>query len=162
MIRLESLSKSFPGGDLFNNVNILLKRGMRSGLVGPNGSGKTTLLRIMLGKESPDSGNVQVEKSITIGYLAQDIVVGSNRSILEEVLAAFPEVRELEGEIIKLSESLSKDHDNIDLVNQLGDAQNRFEALGGWTLEEKAKKILSGLGFSDAKFTEPMDIFSGG
>ena len=162
MIRLESLSKSFPDGDLFNNVNILLKRGMRAGLVGPNGSGKTTLLRIMLGKESPDSGNVQVEKSITIGYLAQDIVVGSNRSILEEVLAAFPEVRELEGEIIKLSESLSKDHDNIDLVNQLGDAQNRFEALGGWTLEEKAKKILSGLGFSDAKFTEPMDIFSGG
>ena len=162
MIRLESLSKSFPDGDLFNNVNILLKRGMRAGLVGPNGSGKTTLLRIMLGKESPDSGNVQVEKSITIGYLAQDIVVGSNRSILEEVLAAFPEVRKLEGEIIKLSESLSKDHDNIDLVNQLGDAQNRFEALGGWTLEEKAKKILGGLGFSDAKFTEPMDIFSGG
>ena len=162
MIRLESLSKSFPDGDLFNNVNILLKRGMRAGLVGPNGSGKTTLLRIMLGKESPDSGNVQVEKSITIGYLAQDIVVGSNRSILEEVLADFPEVRKLEGEIIKLSESLSKDHENIDLVNQLGDAQNRFEALGGWTLEEKAKKILSGLGFPDAKFTEPMDIFSGG
>ena len=162
MIRLESLSKSFPDGDLFNNVNILLKRGMRAGLVGPNGSGKTTLLRIMLGKESPDSGNVQVEKSITIGYLAQDIVVGSNRSILEEVLATFPEVRKLEGQIIKLSKSLSKDHENIDLVNQLGDAQNRFEALGGWTLEEKAKKILSGLGFSDAKFTEPMDIFSGG
>ena len=162
MIRLESLSKSFPGGDLFNNVNILLKRGMRAGLVGPNGSGKTTLLRIMLGKESPDSGNVQVEKSITIGYLAQDIVVGSNRSILEEVLATFPEVRKLEGEIIKLSESLSKDHENIDLVNQLGDAQNRFEALGAWRLEEKAKKILSGLGFPDAKFTEPMDNFSGG
>ena len=93
MIRLESLSKSFPDGALFNNVNILLKRGMRAGLVGPNGSGKTTLLRIMLKKESPDSGNVQMEKSTTIGYLAQDIVVGSNRSILEEVLADFPEVR---------------------------------------------------------------------
>jgi len=162
MIRLENLSKVFPDGDLFNNVNIFLKRGMRAGLVGPNGAGKTTLLRIMLGKETPDSGNVQKDKSITIGYLAQDIVAGSGRSILEEVLAAYPEVRELEGKIIKLSEALSKNHENIDLGNQLGEAQNRFEALGGWTLEEKAKKILSGLGFSDDKLREPMDVFSGG
>jgi len=162
MIRLENLSKSFPDGDLFNHVNIFLKRGMRAGLVGPNGSGKTTLLRIMLGKDSPDSGNVQVEKSITIGYLAQDIVVGSTRSILEEVLAAYPEVGELEGKILALSDAISKDHENMEWVNQLGEAQNRFEALGGWSLEEKAKKILSGLGFADEKFTEPMEVFSGG
>ena len=162
MIRLESLSKSFPDGDLFNNVNIFLKRGMRAGLVGPNGCGKTTLLRIMLGKDSADSGNVQIEKSITIGYLAQDIVVGSERSILQEVLAAYPEVGELEGKILKLSEAISNDPGNLDWVEQLGDAQNRFEALGGWNLEEKAKKILSGLGFADDKFTEPMDVFSGG
>jgi len=162
MIRLESLSKSFPDGDLFNNVNIFLKRGMRAGLVGPNGSGKTTLLRIMLGQETPDSGNVQKDKAITIGYLAQDIVVGSERSILEEVLAGYPEVTDLEGQILTLSEAISKDHENLELVNQLGEVQNRFEALGGWTLEEKAKKILSGLGFSEEKFTEPMDVFSGG
>ena len=162
MIRLENLSKSFPDGDLFNNVNISIKRGMRIGLVGPNGSGKTTLLRIMLGKDSPDSGNVQVDKSTTIGYLAQDIVAGTGRTILEEVLVAFPEVRELEGQILALSEAIPIDHENMDLVNKLGDAQHRFEALGGWNLEDKAKKILSGLGFSDEKFTEPMDVFSGG
>ena len=135
---------------------------MRAGLVGPNGSGKTTLLRIMLGKDSPDSGNVQVDKSTTIGYLAQDIVAGTGRSILEEVLAAYPEVRDLEGKILALSEAISNDHNNMKLVNQLGEAQNRFEALGGWNLEDKAKKILSGLGFADEKFTEPMDVFSGG
>ena len=147
MIRLENLSKSFPDGDLFNNVNISIKRGMRIGLVGPNGSGKTTLLRIMMGKESPDSGNVQVDRSTTIGYLAQDIVAGTGRSILEEVLVAYPEVRELEGQILTLSEAISKDHSNMDLVNKLGDAQHRFEALGGWNLEDRAKNILSGLGF---------------
>ena len=162
MIRLENLSKSFPDGDLFNNVNISIKHGMRIGLVGPNGSGKTTLLRIMLGKESPDSGNVQVDKSTTIGYLAQDIVAGTGRTILEEVLVAYPEVRELEGKILALSEAISKDLGNLNLVNELGDVQHRFEALGGWNLEDKAKKILSGLGFSDDKFTEPMDVFSGG
>ena len=135
---------------------------MRAGLVGPNGSGKTTLLRIMLGRDSPDSGNVQVDKSTTIGYLAQDIVAGTGRTILEEVLAAYPEVRDLEGKILALSEAISNDHNNMELVNQLGEAQNRFEALGGWNLEDKAKKILSGLGFADEKFTEPMDVFSGG
>jgi len=89
MIRIENLSKSFPDGDLFNNVNIFIKSRMRLGLVGPNGSGKTTLLRIMLGKETPDAGNIQLDKSTTIGYLAQDIIVGNDQSILEEVLNAF-------------------------------------------------------------------------
>ena len=162
MIRLESLSKSYPDGELFSNVNIFLKRGMCAGLVGPNGSGKTTLLRIMLGKETPDSGGVQKDKAITIGYLAQDIVAGSDQSILEEVLAAYPEVREIEGKMLSLSHAIATDPENLALVNELGEAQNRFEALGGWTLEEKAKKILGGLGFSDEKFTEPMDAFSGG
>lgn len=162
MIRLENISKSFPDGDLFNHVNIFIKRGMRIGLVGPNGSGKTTLLRIMLGKESPDSGSIQVDKSITIGYLAQDIVAGTGRSILEEVLNTYPEVRDLEGKILTLSEAISKDHNNMELINKLGEAQHRFESLGGWNLEDKAKKILSGLGFSDEKFTQPMDVFSGG
>jgi len=120
------------------------------------------LLRIMLGKESPDSGSLQVDKSITIGYLAQDIVAGTGRSILEEVLNTYPEVRDLEGKILSLSEAISKDHNNMELINKLGDAQHRFESLGGWNLEDKAKKILSGLGFSDEKFTQPMDVFSGG
>tara|TARA_A100001011_G_scaffold295609_1_gene307974 strand:+ start:827 stop:2701 length:1875 start_codon:yes stop_codon:yes gene_type:complete len=162
MIRLKNISKSFPDGDLFNNVNIFIKRGMRIGLVGSNGSGKTTLLRIMLGKESPDSGDVQVDKSITIGHLSQDIVAGTERSILEEVLNTYPEISDLEGKILSLSDAISKDHNNMELINKLGDAQHRFESLGGWNLEDKAKKILSGLGFSDEQFTQPMDVFSGG
>ena len=140
MINLESLSKTFPDGDLFTNVNLTIKHGMRAGLVGPNGSGKTTLLRIMLKQESHDSGNVQVEKSITIGYLAQDIVVGSNHSILEEVLAAYPEVQALEKQLMVLSHKITVNPENETLVNQLGTIQHRFEALGGWTLDEKAKK----------------------
>lgn len=162
MIRLENLSKSFPNGDLFSDVNIYIKSGMRAGLVGPNGSGKTTLLRIILGEESPDSGNIQIGKNVTIGYLAQEIVPGSRRSILEEVLSKFPEVRELEGKMLSLSHDIANDPENQALANQLGDTQNRFEALEGWSLEEKAKKILGGLGFTDRQFTETMDVFSGG
>ncbi len=162
MINLENLSKTFPDGDLFTNVTLTIKQGMRAGLVGPNGSGKTTLLRIMLQNESPDSGNVQVEKSIAIGYLAQDIVSGSNHSILEEVLAAYPEVQNLERKLLALSNEIASDPENMVLIERLGTIQNRFEALGGWTLEDKAKKILSGLRFKEEQFGDPMDIFSGG
>ena len=162
MIRLENLSKSFPNGDLFSDVNIYIKSGMRAGLVGPNGSGKTTLLRIILREEFPDSGNIQIGKNVTIGYLAQEIVPGSRRSILEEVLSKFPEVRELEGKMLSLSHDIANDPENQALANQLGDTQNRFEALEGWSLEKKAKKILGGLGFTDRQFTDTMDVFSGG
>ena len=84
MIQLENISKSYPDGTLFSNVNISLQRGVRAGLVGQNGSGKTTLLKMMLGKESTDSGNIKKEKNITIGYLEQEIIAGSGKSILEE------------------------------------------------------------------------------
>lgn len=162
MIRLESLSKSFPDGDLFNNVNIFIKSRMRLGLVGPNGSGKTTLLRIMLGKEIPDTGSVQLDKSTTIGYLAQDIIVSSDQSILEEVLTAYPKLGEIESKMHELSDAIAKDEKNIHLVNELGEVQNHFEALGGWTIEKKAKKILYGLGFADKQLNQPMHILSGG
>ena len=162
MIRLESLSKSFPDGDLFNNVNIFIKSRMRLGLVGPNGSGKTTLLRIMLGKEIPDTGSVQLDKSTTIGYLAQDIIVGTDQSILEEVLTAYPKLAEVESKMHELSDAIAKDEKNIHLVNELGEVQNHFEALGGWTIEKKAKKILYGLGFADKQLNQPMHILSGG
>ena len=75
MIRLDSIKKSYPNGELFSNVNISIKRGMRVGLVGKNGSGKTTLLRIMLNKESPDSGHLQIEKTVNIGYLGNNFAI---------------------------------------------------------------------------------------
>jgi len=162
MIFVENLSKTYPDKDLFSNVNLLLKHGMRVGLVGPNGIGKTTLLRIMIGEESPDSGNVQIDKSISIGHLAQDIVSGSDRSILEEVLDAYPEIRDLEAKMFSLSKEISKDPKNVTLIKKLGKIQNRFEVLDGWRLEEKAKKILGGLGFTNDKLSKPMNNFSGG
>jgi len=162
MIHLENVSKSYPNGNLFSNVNISIKKGMRAGLVGPNGSGKTTLLRIMLGEEGTDSGNIQKEKNITIGYLEQEILTGTGRSILEEVLASSPEAIETEKRMISLSNKINDDPENTVLINKLGDIQNKYDSLGGWELENNAKKILGGLGFKEEKFTEPLESFSGG
>ena len=162
MIYLESVSKSYPNGNLFSNVNISIKKGIRAGLVGPNGSGKTTLLRIMLGEEGTDSGNIQKEKNITIGYLEQEILTGTGRSILEEVLASSPEAIETEKRMISLSNKINDDPENTVLINKLGDIQNKYDSLGGWELENNAKKILGGLGFKEKNFTEPLESFSGG
>ena len=162
MIQFENVSKSFPTGDLFTNVNLGIKSGMRAGLIGKNGSGKTTLLKMMLGDEQQDSGNIKKIKGLTIGYLAQEITVGTERSILEEVLASYPEAYELEKKMLSLSEAISKNPGDKKLSIELGDAQNNFDAIGGWSLEKNAKKILSGLGFKEDQFLKQMEKFSGG
>ena len=162
MIYFENISKSYSSGILFSKVNIVIKAGMRAGLVGKNGSGKTTLLRLMLGEEEPDIGNIKKEKSATIGYLPQEIITGTGRSILEEVLASFPEALDLENKLNQLSNDISNHPENNDLVRALGDIQNKYDSIGGWDLEKNAKIILSGLGFSEHQFIEPMETFSGG
>ena len=162
MIQLENISKSYPDGTLFSNVNISLQRGVRAGLVGQNGSGKTTLLKMMLGKESTDSGNIKKEKNITIGYLEQEIIAGSGKSILEEVLTSIPEAIETEEKINSLSKKIKNDPNNMVLVKKLGEYQNKFDSLGGWELKNKGETILSGLGFKKESFNESLESFSGG
>ena len=135
---------------------------MRIGLVGPNGSGKTTLLRLMLGKESPDEGTIQKNKGLSIGYLPQDIIIGTKRSILDEVLNSFPEIREIENKMEVISAEIATNPNDKKKLKILGDLQQRFDSIGGWTIDKKAKEILGGLGFTTDQFHREMDTFSGG
>lgn len=135
---------------------------MRIGLVGPNGSGKTTLLRLMLGSEHPDSGNIQVEKNLTIGYLPQDIIIGTKRTILNEVLEAFPEIRRIEHNMAELSAAIAKSPEDSKKLKKLGELQQQFDSVGGWDIDRNAKDILGGLGFEEDQFEKYMDTFSGG
>ena len=135
---------------------------MRVGLVGPNGAGKSTLLKIILGLDSQDKGTVKVGKGVSIGYLPQEIVVGSDQSIIEEVLNAFPEVSRLESEIHEIGEAIAIDCSNEKLLEKLTDLHEEFELIDGWRIEDNAKKILSGLGFQDNQFHLPFNTFSGG
>ncbi len=162
MIQLDNISKEYPDGILFSNVSLLIKKSMRIGLVGPNGSGKTTLLRLMLGKESPDDGTVQKNKGLSIGYLPQDIIIGTKRSILDEVLNSFPEIREIENEMESISSKIANNPNDTKKLKILGDLQQRFDSIGGWTIDKKAKEILGGLGFATDQFQRNMDTFSGG
>lgn len=162
MIRFEGVNKSFPDKDLFKSITMTITSGMRVGLVGANGTGKTTLLKMILKEDAPDSGNITVDKGQRLGYLPQDIVSGSGKTILQEVLSAWPEIGGLEEEIYRISQLISEDPHNNNLLNKLGQLQQRFEALDGWQLEDRAKKYLSGLGFTPEQFHHTMDTFSGG
>ena len=103
MIFIDNLSKSYNGNYLFSNVTIGIKRGMRIGLIGANGAGKTTLLRILIGEEDFDSGNVQSDKKTSIGYLPQELVTGSDSTILEEAQKSVPTLKKIEEELSSLN-----------------------------------------------------------
>ncbi len=162
MIQLDNISKEYPDGVLFSNVSLLIKKRMRVGLVGPNGSGKTTLLRLMLGMEFPDKGTIQKNKGLLIGYLPQDIIVGTKRSILDEVLDSFPEIRDIEKRMEVLASEIASNPNDNKKLKILGDLQQRFEGIGGWSIDKKAKEILGGLGFAEDQFHRNLDTFSGG
>ncbi|NUM67064.1 ABC-F family ATP-binding cassette domain-containing protein [candidate division KSB1 bacterium] len=133
----------------------------RVGLVGPNGSGKTTLFRLLIGEEQPDAGSIVLAKGARLGHLKQEVWDNPERSILAEVLAGFPELQALEQNLIELEAALASNHEP-GLIARYGELRQRFEALGGYDREHEAKKILSGIGFSPAQFSQPLHTFSGG
>ena len=162
MIYIDNLSKSYNGNYLFSDVTISIKKGMRIGLVGANGAGKTTLLRILIGKEDYDSGNVQSDKKTSIGYLPQELINGSDSTILEEAQKSVPTLKKIEEQLISLNDVIRNDPNNIRIVKKIGQLQHEYEVLGGWSIEDKAKKILSGLGFSKNQFNKKIVTLSGG
>lgn len=162
MIHLHEITKSYPDKILFKDLDLVIKKGSRVGLVGANGSGKTTLLKLIVGEESSERGQVQIDKKVTIGYLPQEITTTSNQSILHEVLNEIPEVGELEVQIETISKQIADLPDDEQLLSRLGKMQAEFERLDGWSLESTAKKVLGGLGFSSEQMSTPLDQFSGG
>jgi ATP-binding cassette subfamily F protein 3 len=161
MIVLERVSKAYGDRVLFRDVSWQLGGKERVGLVGPNGIGKTTLCRILAGLEAPDDGRVVRAREATLGYLPQEVAGAGAGTVLDEVLAGFPEVWEVERQMEAVAARLHEAPDEA-LTARYGDLQHRFEALGGYRLETEARLVLGGLGFCDADALRPLGEFSGG
>ncbi len=166
MVRLENLTISFTGKSLFRDLNWRVGDTDRVGLVGANGSGKTTLLRLIEGVISPDSGRVTCSKGTTYGYLPQEGLTLSGRTLFEEVLTVFRDLsriedrmRELEHEMADLPDRGAR-HDRV--MREYADLQHEFEARDGFTIEARAAEVLSGLGFVESDRGRLTDEFSGG
>ena len=165
MLSLNNVAKSFGARTLFSGVSFHIGARDRTALLGPNGAGKTTLFEIIAGDIPLDGGTVTRPKDITIGYLRQEVDDTSTQPLLVHLTAAAGHIATLEHRITILREEIAvagDDEDTGALLGELGELQHRFEAAGGYDLEHEAKVILSGLGFKESDFAEPLSTFSGG
>src|SRR4029450_698053 len=166
VIQLSNLSKSFGERVLLDAVTWQIDDGERVGLCGPNGAGKTTLLRMMAGLEEPDSGAIVKPATLTVGYLPQDGLSHSGRTVLEEASSAFAELMAMKAEMHTLEERLGdpsipeSDHDAM--LARYSDLQDGFRLHDGYNIELRTATILQGLGFSAADFERRPEPLSGG
>ncbi len=166
MIQLSSAGKHFGSKVLFEDLDWLVTPKERVGVVGGNGTGKTTLLRVLAGLESLDDGSISTAKGITLGYLPQDGLSLSGRTVLEECLSVFGGLLGMEKEIESLTHQMAELDPEGEAYNQVAERYHRleteFRARDGYSLEAQAGAVLNGLGFSRADWNQPTSAFSGG
>ena len=153
MIILSNLSKAYGPKTLFSQVSLRLQRGEKLGLVGPNGAGKTTLFSIILGALEADGGKVEREKGRTIGYLPQESAPTEEETVIELATAISPVLSKIQKTIRCHPEP--EDPIRIQALEEFGEQE-------GFTLEARAKKILSGLAFQEEDFEKTARTLSGG
>ena len=167
MFSVSKLSVQFSGDVLFDDVGFIINKRDRIGLVGKNGAGKTTLVKIMMGQFTPEQGTVSMPSDSKTGYLPQEMHFHSQKQVLEETMTAFAEIRALEEQIDKLTRQITSRDDYVSdeyqqLAQQLAEASERYELLGGSTCLPRAEKVLLGLGFEREHMNRPLAEFSGG
>jgi ATPase subunit of ABC transporter with duplicated ATPase domains len=170
MIRFENISKQNGHRILFLEASAALNRGEKVGLVGPNGAGKTTLFRMITGEDVPDDGQVSIDRDVSIGYFNQDVGEMSGRSAVAEVMEGAGPVSAVATELAELEAALCDpdmcDPDRADemntIIERFGEVQARFEELGGYELEGRARDVLAGLSFSQEMMDRDVGALSGG
>jgi ATPase subunit of ABC transporter with duplicated ATPase domains len=165
MIRLDNVSKQVGHQILFIEASAALQKGEKIGLVGPNGAGKTTLFRMISGQESPDEGQVSLDRGISIGYFSQDVGEMSGHSAVAEVMNGAGPVSAVAAELKELEAAMAdpaRADDMDEIIARYGEVQGRFEELDGYALEGRAREALSGLGFSQEMMDGDVGALSGG
>ena len=167
MLAVNNLSVQFTGTNLFDNVTFNIGDHDRIGLVGKNGAGKSTLLKILCGWQEPEGGNLVIASGQEVGYLPQEMIPDSKRTILDEALTAFSRIDELLELQQKLTDEIAErtDYDSAEytrLLNRHNEVTEHVTLLGADSRQEKTEKVLLGLGFKHSDFGRPLTEFSGG
>ncbi|MEN3176431.1 ABC-F family ATP-binding cassette domain-containing protein [Gluconobacter sp. OJA] len=165
MIRLDNISKHNGQRVIFIEASAALLKGEKVGLVGPNGAGKSTLFRMITKQEEPDEGNVLTDRGVTIGFFSQDVGEMSGHSAVAEVMNGAGAVSEVAAELAELEAAMADPErmDELDsIIERFGEVQSRFEDLGGYALDGKAREVLHGLGFSQEMMDGDVSLLSGG
>jgi ATP-binding cassette subfamily F protein 3 len=160
MLTLSGIKKAYGDRVLFADATLQVNREDRIGLVGPNGAGKTTLFSIVMGQDQPDEGEITFERGISRGYLPQESAPIADETVIELATGITPEYIKLR----RILQAWDLDHPTEALHHEdvHDDVHDRFNELGGYRLEAKAKQILAGLSFRDKDFDRPAREMSGG
>ncbi|MCB2409062.1 ABC-F family ATP-binding cassette domain-containing protein [Hymenobacter lucidus] len=162
MISITDLDFHFGSRTLYDKASLHIKPKDKIGLIGLNGRGKSTLLRILVGEYKPDGGSISMSKEVSLGFLNQDLLsYDSHEPILIVAMQAFAEALDVQKKIDEVLLQFETDYTD-DLVDKLAALQDRFEALGGYTMQARAEEILEGLGFTTEELQKPLKLFSGG
>ena len=167
MLAINNLSVQFTGTNLFDNVTFNIADHDRIGLVGKNGAGKSTLLKILCGWQQPETGTMVIAAGQTVGYLPQEMVPDTTRTVIDEALTAFSRIDELLAEQQRLTDEIASrtDYESADytrLLNQHTEVTDQIALLGADSRQEQTEKVLLGLGFRHSDFGRPVAEFSGG
>ncbi len=164
MLTASGLTKSFGPRTLFKNVSLQLGPSRRIALIGSNGTGKTTLLEILTGIQEADEGEIHKPQDMNIGYLPQELQASKGKNVLQEVLSGAEDINKLATRLKKLSSELEKANSEhkSELISEFGEAQSRFEQIGGYAIEAEAHRLLSGLGFETSDHDRDIGELSGG
>ena len=159
MIRLEDVALMPGGNEILAHATFHLRPGDHAGLVGRNGSGKTTLLRAIVGEVSPDAGKISVRAGARVGWLPQQAVSGSTRTVWDEARSGMTRVTALEAEVRAAERAVEADPDQAE---RLARVMESFRLAGGYAADEKVGEVLHGLGFGPAEWRRGCETFSGG
>jgi ATP-binding cassette subfamily F protein 3 len=167
MVSVQDISVSFGSFDLLTNISFLINEQDRIGLAGKNGAGKSTLLKIIAGFQSPGSGQVDIPRDVSIGYLPQQMKVSDTTTVLNETLTAFAEINTLSDEIESCSAEIARreDYDSpeyLRLCDHLTHVEERYRMMGGNNFMAEAEQTLTGLGFERRDFDRATKELSGG
>jgi ATP-binding cassette subfamily F protein 3 len=166
MIQLHGITYAIGPRVLFDDLDWVLGPGDRVALVGPNGAGKTTLLKVLLGEYKPESGNRVIAKGTRLGYLPQEAAEKFDGTVLDRALEAHRATLDMREELDLLHQRLAgiapEDPDLEALLERSGELQHHLDITDEHALEPEARRVLSGLGFSQADQDRPLEEFSGG
>ena len=166
MIQLSGAGKRFGHKLLFENTDWLITREDRIGLVGANGTGKSTLMKILGGMDTLDYGSLVVAKGTSAGYLPQDGLTLSGRTVFAECMSVFDDVRAMEKELESLMHSMAElDHTSAayaDVADRYEKVEHDFRQRDGYSIDAEVGRVLMGLGFCKDDWHRMTDEFSGG
>lgn len=167
MVTVHNLSVVYGERALFDGISFFMSEKDRIGLVGKNGAGKSTLMKIIAGIASPTKGNITIPKGRKVGYLPQQMKHNEGATVIEEAQSAFAELNTFQERLDAINIELAErtDYESnayMNLIHELTELNDRITLMDGDSSQERAERVLKGLGFEQEELTRPMSTFSGG